>query len=495
MDVEARLDRLTGEGLLTRVPALPEPDYEFRHALIHDAAYASLRKQDRRSLHLRVAEALERLNLDRLALAGTLAHHFLRAGRPNRALPHLISAGDQAAAAFANREAADRYQAALELIESGAAEDQTERLRLRAMLQEKLGDLWEAQGHHAAAISAFESAASGLGDGDPIGRARLQRKIGGSRQTARQLPEALSAFDHAGTLLHGAPAPNTEAWWLEWVQLQLDRAWALYFSHRVVELGNHLAEVRERIEPHGTPAQQAAYHACVSLYGMRRDGGHPGDDVLASARTALIMGRRAGDLRQLASHHFNLGLVRFLRRELVRAEKEIERSLSLADRTGDGTVRMRCVTYLPVVARLAGDVERTAELAGRALEEARDVGAVDYVGAALGNLAWVALRRGLPEETLRLGNEAWVAWESVPYRYPLRWLAVFPMLAVAAGRKDWATVVRWLRTLVEHDQYGLDRRVEALIPAVVARSMERGQTDARDGLAELLSMARTAGYA
>ncbi|MGI8533668.1 MAG: hypothetical protein ACR2LP_02140 [Candidatus Limnocylindrales bacterium] len=109
--MEARLDRLTGEGLLTRVPALPEPDYEFRHALIHDAAYASLRKQDRRSLHLRVAEALERLNPDRLALAGALAHHFLRAGRPNRALPHLISAGDQAAAAFANREAADRYQA------------------------------------------------------------------------------------------------------------------------------------------------------------------------------------------------------------------------------------------------------------------------------------------------------------------------------------------------------------------------------------------------
>jgi len=189
VDIEARLERLTSQGLLDHVSAAPEPEYEFRHALIHDAAYASLRRQDRRRLHLRVADALERVHPERADLAGTLAHHLMRAGSPTRALPHLISAGDQAAAIFANREAAGHYQSALDLVAAGAVGQETERARLDAMLHEKLGDLWEALGDHTAAIASFEAAGSGPGDGDPIRRARLWRKVGVSRLGARELPE------------------------------------------------------------------------------------------------------------------------------------------------------------------------------------------------------------------------------------------------------------------------------------------------------------------
>ncbi len=495
VDIEARLERLTSQGLLDHVSAAPEPEYEFRHALIHDAAYASLRRQDRRRLHLRVADALERVHPERADLAGTLAHHLMRAGSPTRALPHLISAGDQAAAIFANREAAGHYQSALDLVAAGAVGQETERARLDAMLHEKLGDLWEALGDHTAAIASFEAAGSGPGDGDPIRRARLWRKVGVSRLGARELPEALAALEHAATLLDRSPGPHAAGWWTEWVQLQLDRAWTLYFAAHTGALEDHLAAVRELIEQHGTPAQLAAFHACVSRHGILRDRGHPGDDVLSSARTALMMGREAGDLRQLASHHFHLGLVHLLRHVLRPAIREFERSLPLADRTDDSTVRLRCLTYLPVATRLSGDVERTAELAARALEEARIVDARDYVGAALGNLAWVALRRGRPDETLRLGDEAWATWESVPFRYPLRWLAVLPMMAVAVGREDWPAAVGWARTLVEHDQYGLDRRVEMLLPAVLERWDSGREREAQDGVTELLAMARATGHA
>ncbi len=38
-------------------------EYLFRHALVHEAAYNSLVKQDRKQLHLAVGEAIERLSL------------------------------------------------------------------------------------------------------------------------------------------------------------------------------------------------------------------------------------------------------------------------------------------------------------------------------------------------------------------------------------------------------------------------------------------------
>src|SRR4051794_23380662 len=71
--------------------------YTFRHALQHDAAYASLLKQNRRDLHRSVGLVLERLFPDRLAeLAPELASHFAEAGDTARALNYSALAAERA---------------------------------------------------------------------------------------------------------------------------------------------------------------------------------------------------------------------------------------------------------------------------------------------------------------------------------------------------------------------------------------------------------------
>jgi hypothetical protein len=69
------------------------------------------------------------------------------------------------------------------------------------------------------------------------------------------------------------------------------------------------------------------------------------------------------------------------------------------------------------------------------------------------------------------------------------------MMAVAVGREDWPAAVGWARTLVEHDQYGLDRRVEMFLRAVLERSDSGREREAQDGVTELLAMARATGHA
>lgn len=132
MTTRTDLGTLEASGLLQVAALEPELEYLFRHALVQDAAYSSLLRQDRRTLHRLAAETLLMLYPERRReLAAVLALHFERAGDPAAAVEHLVVAGEHALERFANREALaffDRAEANL------AADDRRIDLRLRAAL-------------------------------------------------------------------------------------------------------------------------------------------------------------------------------------------------------------------------------------------------------------------------------------------------------------------------------------------------------------------------
>jgi class 3 adenylate cyclase/predicted ATPase len=59
-ELASALDRLIQSGLLFRQGAPPHAAYLFKHALIQDAAYGTLLREPRRTLHARIAETIER---------------------------------------------------------------------------------------------------------------------------------------------------------------------------------------------------------------------------------------------------------------------------------------------------------------------------------------------------------------------------------------------------------------------------------------------------
>src|SRR3990172_6035062 len=80
------LSQLEMHGLIRLAAAQPELESLFRHALVQEAAYASLVKFDRIDLHRAVGEVLERLYPDRTEeLAPVLAKHFYEGGETHRA--------------------------------------------------------------------------------------------------------------------------------------------------------------------------------------------------------------------------------------------------------------------------------------------------------------------------------------------------------------------------------------------------------------------------
>jgi class 3 adenylate cyclase len=116
-DLDRAMTHLLRAELIREFARLPEPEYIFKHALTHEAAYASILAERRRVLHERVAAHLESIVGDRSdEHAAVLADHWLRADRLEEALTWTLRAADRARGLYARPEAIAHYWQALELM-------------------------------------------------------------------------------------------------------------------------------------------------------------------------------------------------------------------------------------------------------------------------------------------------------------------------------------------------------------------------------------------
>ncbi len=151
--LEAALEQLLQTGLLYRRGLASDATYEFKHALVQDAAYQSLLKSTRQRYHQSVASALEeRFTHIVETQPELLAHHYTSAGRTDRAIPYWRRAGERASARSANLEAIAHLTKGLELIEREPATPERDREELALCLA--LGPaLMAARGYAAPEVA------------------------------------------------------------------------------------------------------------------------------------------------------------------------------------------------------------------------------------------------------------------------------------------------------------------------------------------------------
>jgi class 3 adenylate cyclase/predicted ATPase len=120
-------------------PALPEPEYSFKHALTQEVAYRSLLVERRKELHERTARAIEALYRDALdAHYGELAHHYGRTDNISKAVEYLHLAGEQAVQRSTYEEAIGQLIRGVELVATLPETRERDQQELR--LQARLGD-------------------------------------------------------------------------------------------------------------------------------------------------------------------------------------------------------------------------------------------------------------------------------------------------------------------------------------------------------------------
>jgi class 3 adenylate cyclase/predicted ATPase len=117
--LEAALGQLVQSELIFCRGEIPHSVYTFKHALVRDAAYASLLKTRRGPLHAAIANALEQQFPEIMQTQPeTLARHLSEAGLTEKAIGYWLRAGKNAALRSANADAIVHLQRGLELLQS-----------------------------------------------------------------------------------------------------------------------------------------------------------------------------------------------------------------------------------------------------------------------------------------------------------------------------------------------------------------------------------------
>lgn len=128
--------------------------YLFKHALLHEAAYQSLRRRTRQQAHQRIAEVLEQqFPQTQERQPELLAHHYTAAGLPEAAIPYWYQAGTRAQQHSAHAEAIAYVTRAVELL--GTLPDTAARAHQELRLQRALGvSLLATRGFGAPEVAA-----------------------------------------------------------------------------------------------------------------------------------------------------------------------------------------------------------------------------------------------------------------------------------------------------------------------------------------------------
>lgn len=136
-ELQTELSKLVNAEMLFQRGRGPRISYQFKHALIQDAAYLSLLKGKRQGFHQHIASVLEeKFPATRDTQPELLAYHFTEAGAAEKAVHFWLKAGQRSNQRSANVEAIDQLSKGLSLLtqlDNSAERDQLE-LQLQVAL-------------------------------------------------------------------------------------------------------------------------------------------------------------------------------------------------------------------------------------------------------------------------------------------------------------------------------------------------------------------------
>jgi class 3 adenylate cyclase len=169
-ELHGALADLRARELLYEARLFPDIAYAFRHGLTRRVAYDGLVHDSRRSLHARIADALETRHADRLdEVVETLAHHYEHGAVWPKAAAYCLRAADKAKQRYT-------YPTALEFAQRARGIAEREPGLETACLQalELQGDLHSLIGELDAANQSYDAA--GALATDTEARSRIERK-------------------------------------------------------------------------------------------------------------------------------------------------------------------------------------------------------------------------------------------------------------------------------------------------------------------------------
>jgi tetratricopeptide (TPR) repeat protein len=428
----------------------------FVHERVREVAYEMVEPERLQTMHERIASTIERSYSERPDFPSywaRLGHHFAIAAIPDRAAFYLSRAADRARDMYANEEAVSLYGAAIGQVAQISTYSDHEAARQRAsiaVLQERLGDLLAFTSKRPRAREAYNKAFELLPRQELIGRSRVLRKVGKTWATEKRQEDALTCYNAALDELAATAESMSQEARAEWINVHIERVWAYYWLDRVAEMADLLEQLRPFIETDSMPLQQAGFFECQMLLSFRRDRYLVTEKTLAFAAAAVDVCSEGRAPSELPNAQVIFGMALLFHGSLERAAEVLEGALEFAERTGDDVVRVRCLTYLSLRARMLRRVADVAQYTKACLLAAKTSDMQEYAGVARANEAWMSVLSGDPQSAVVHAEEALTAWKG--QSFPFQWTALLPLMGARMASGDVAGAARCVEAILSPGQ-------------------------------------------
>lgn len=333
------LESLQGrEMVFQRQPSVfsQATEYLFKHVILREVTYETVLLRQREKYHSLIADWLIGQRGERVAEMGSLiANHLLMAGRSVEAVEYFHQAADAAAGKYANEEAAELYQQALELTPEQAPE-----MRFSILLG--LESIWNLLGDRQAQEEALEN-----------------------------LTEAV---DQLADRHRRADVLLRKAWFFFWTS----------DFRKMLEEAQQVIALSERVSSPGL--KQKGLYALAWAYLQLEELDRAEEKAQQSLALALQSGDRLGE----GNVHNVLGMIGVAQGRYAEARNHIERLLHIARETDNQERELAALNNLLVVLVTLGEYGAAREFGLQMLNLALEIGDRVTESTAYINLAWGA---------------------------------------------------------------------------------------------------------
>jgi Tfp pilus assembly protein PilF len=221
------------------------------------------------------------------------------------------------------------------------------------------------------------------------------------------------------------------------------------------------------------------------------------DETLAFCQTALAISQESASPSEIAWARFMLGFSQLWYGKLDAAEKQMQAALTLAEQTGDVVHQSRCLTYLTILFRKRGQLEKARQYIARSLAAATAGEMDEYIGMAKANRAWVAWREGSLAQAEANGQAALELWQQLPLGHSscaFQWTAIWPLIGVALAHNQTFKANELARELLKPTQQRLPGALTARLEKAI-RSWEEDKPEATcTSLGQAIALAQELDY-
>jgi len=332
--------------------------FEFTHHKIREVIYVNLPGELRKVYHLKTASCLEQVVTERISdsYMADLALHYVEGGAPEKAFEYLVKLGEKAVDIFANLQAMEYLNKALEATQKVASLATSKNLARIYMLR---GRAWLGQGEMIRAVDDFYlllQNATNINDESMI----------------------TEAHHWIGSVLY---------WAGKWDEAKLHLLKAIEMARKT---GNKLVEDR-------------SLYPLAYILGYDLD---TFDEALKHLEESSRICKEIGDKVNDARNRCVLGELYVWKGDFDLGEEYINEAATLAEETGDRLWKLACLFALSYAQGSKGEYNEAISTAQRCLQLSQDYGITYLITPTLTTLGWIYHDLSNIELAMQYHNEA-----------------------------------------------------------------------------------------